>query len=344
MMQTKQPDRIFSQSPAGQATIQTAANYGLMRSDENGNASFNEDKRKELESQVEEGKDALVASQDNADVPLSTLTDSNYAGSFIGKDRMNTQADRIKAAEIVQKELHADSHGTKKMTAKERREAQKTHYQAAKASYTNPKPNAEMLAHKALAHAYGQTLRDGISDEDKPLYDKLTKTSQDLTRVKELKKRLDGKKIPKKKGMWETFLKQGARIAEAYIGDKIGGPIGAVIGATAGEYLNRQLDKRFGRNIFETKGIKEAMDVLHNSKPKEYEKLMEALKKRGVKVSEPNGKKTEKEKAHEVKKGLKGLVDSGAQKGEREIKEGEVLKNGGRIRMDMKTGKKYVSY
>lgn len=318
---TTQGNRVFSGTQAGQDAINTASQFGIVEPDEEGNLSFNSEKLQNLESAIEEGRDGVINSQEGVnDTPVHVMSAANNAGSYIGKDRTNTQADRNKAGKIVQNELDADSGGTGEMTLSQMREAQKTHYKAAQQSYTNPKPNAEMLAHKALGHGYGKAIRDRISDKDKPLYDKLTKMSRDLTNVKQLKKRVEGKKAPKNKGVWESFLRQGARAAEIYIGDKLGGPLGAIIGGLAGEQFNRKLDQKFGRNVFETRSMKAALDILHNSQPKEYTKLINALKKRGVNISPTNKAKTEKEKvinvqkdeniiyAHPSKKGIKGLI------------------------------------
>lgn len=311
-----QAGRAYSATPAGQDAINTASVHGLITPDEEGNLSFNEEKLKKLESAIEEGKDGIIASQEHT--TASPFSVANYAGSFIGRDRLNTAADKKKAAEIIQEEMNADSGGVGmngQMSLGDMRKAQKTHYRAAKASYINPKPNAEMLAHKALGEAYGKAIRDKIGDEDKPLYDKLTKTSRDLTNVKNLKKKVEGKKAPKNKGIWESFLRQGARAAEIYIGDKLGGPIGAIIGGLAGEHINRKIENKFGRNIFETKGMKAALDILHDTRPKEYTKLIEALRKRNIEISETKVPLSEKGKVEDVKKDensmegrLRGLI------------------------------------
>lgn len=307
-----QTGRSYSSTPQGQDAINTAAQYNLIHPDEEGNLSFNSEKLKELEGAIEQGKDGVISSQEG--VTASPLSVANHAGSYIGRDKINTAADRQKAAKIVQNEIAADSGSTGmngQMSLSDMRAAQKTHYQAAKASYTNPKPNAEMLAHKALGEAYGKSIRDKISDEDKPLYDKLTKTSRDLTNVKNLRKKVEGKKAPQNKGIWESFLRQGARAAEIYIGDKLGGPIGAIIGGLAGEHFNRALTNKFGNNIFETKGMKASLQILKDSKPKEYQNLIDALEKRGVKVPKESEARTEEGKVKQVKgdeKKLKGLV------------------------------------
>jgi len=291
-MQGTQSNRVYAQSQPGQDAISTAAQYNLIHPDEQGNLQFDEEKLKSLEADIERGKDSVIGSQ--GDSMNSTSAVTGHAGSFIGKDKMNTAADRQKAEKIVQDEIGADSGGKEQMSLQSMRDAQKTHYKAAQASYTNPKPNAEMLAHKALGHAYGQAIREKISDEDKPLFDKLSKTSRDLTNAKQLKKRIVGKKAPQNKGLWESFLRQGARAAEIYIGDKLGGPIGAIIGGLAGEHLNNKITKKFGKNIFETKGMKAALDMLADTKPKEYQELITKLKQRGIEIAK-NKKPTGKE-------------------------------------------------
>lgn len=359
-LQGTQANRVFSQSKAGQDAVNTAAQFGLIEADENGNLTYNADKQRELESAIENGKDSVIASQKQGS--NSPVAVSNYAGSFIGSDRLNTAADKQKAAEIIQKEIGADSGGIPmngQMSLEDMRKAQKTHYLAAKSSYNNPKPSADVLAHKALGNAYGKAIRDKIDAEDQPLFDRLTKMSQDLTRSKDIGKRLHGKAAPKERlGLFKSFsskvLQVGAKAAEIYIGDALGGPIGAIIGSMAGEHINGKLEKAFKKNIFETKGMVAAMDILRDTKPKEYQRLIDALEKHGIKVKKDSAQDpTTKEgivkdiqKDEAVMKRKKGLVDlpssNGAKKGEREIGDEEIMQPGKTIRIDMKTGKKYV--
>jgi hypothetical protein len=293
-MQGTQSNRVFSSSSAGQDAIKTAAQFGLVEPDENGNLAFNSDKFQQLESAIERGKDGVIASQENASA--SPLAVGNYAGNYIGNNRLSTDSDRKAAAKIVQNEMASDLNGIPpngQMSLSGMREKQKQHYAAAKNAYKegNYTPTPKHLAHKALGNAYGKAIEDKISEEDKPLFKKLTRASSDLMRAKEVGKRLNGKKAPKNKGIWESFLRQGARAAEIYIGDKLGGPVGAIIGGLAGEHINNKITQKFGRNIFETKGMRSALDLLRDTKPKEYQRLIDALEKRGEKIPKDEKKK-----------------------------------------------------
>jgi hypothetical protein len=101
-----------------------------------------------------------------------------------------------------------------------------------------------------------------------------------------LKKKLEGKKAPANKLAWQSFLREGAKLAEIYIGDKLGGPIGAIAGSMVGDYFNGKIDRRYGKTIFETKGMKAALNILKDTKPKIYNKIIEELKKHGVEIPE----------------------------------------------------------
>lgn len=311
-LQSTQSGRVFSQSGPGKEAIQTAAQFGLINPDEEGNLTFNEEKLKQAQSEIGNAQDAIIKSNGGTASPVSV---ANYGGSYIGKDRTATASDRQKASEIMKDELTADSKGIPangQMSLEDMRTAQKSHYTAAQNAYKkgNYSVTPEMLAHKALGNAYGRTIRDNMKDPE--LYDKTKKMEQNLINTKQVGKKLNGKKAPKEKGAWESFLRQGARAAEIYIGDRLGGPVGAIVAGFAGEHLNRKIEKKFGRNIFETKGMKAALDILKDSKPKEYKDIVAALKKQGINATDesevPDSQSGVKKDVQKDEKKLKGLV------------------------------------
>ena len=313
-LQSTQTGRVFSQTPQGQEAIQTAAQFGLINPDEEGNLQFNEQKLKQAQAEIGNAQDALIKANGGTASPVSVL---NYGGSYIGRDRTATATDKQKASEIMRNEMIADAKGVStngQMSLEDMRTAQKTHYTAAQNAYKkgNYSVTPEMLAHKALGNAYGRTIRDNMKDPE--LYDRTKKMEQNLINTKQVGKKLNGKKAIKNKGVWESFLKQGARAAEIYIGDRLGGPVGAIIGGLAGEHLNRKIEKKFGRNIFETPSMKAALDILQNAKPKEYTELVAALKKNGINFEETDtAPETEEGKVKDVQKdekimGQKGLI------------------------------------
>lgn len=310
-MQGTQTNRNFANSPQGADAIQIASHFGLIEPDENGNLTFNEEKSKQSEEELGNALDSQIKAQDGHASPLSV---KNYAGSYIGKNKLATATERQQAAEMVQKEVQARGIGDNgKMSLSDMREAQKQHYASARSSYNNPKSTPHMLAHKALGDAYGRAIRDNLPDKE--LYDRTKKMQQNLINAKQIGKRLNGKKAPANKGIWESFLRQGARAAEIYIGDKLGGPVGAIIGGLAGDQITRKIEKKFGRNIFETKGMKAALDLLRNTKPKEYDDLVSILEEKGFNIPKDKNKKpTGNEgfikiiKKDEGRIGKKGLV------------------------------------
>ncbi len=298
ILEKVQGGRNLLNTQAGQNMLETAATFGLVNNTPQGTATFNSPKLAKMEGQVENAKDALISETGSA--PVSVATMAPDMASYIMSDRLNTQADRQKAVDIASKELQADSHGTGEMTLSEMRQAQKEHNRAAQPSFKNPRPSAEMLAHKAISDAYGKAIRSRISKEDLPLYDKLSEMSKDLTQVKGLKKYIEGKKLTKTKGIKERILRAGAQAAELYIGDKIGGPVGAVLAGMAGEHLNRRITAHYGANMFETKGMKKALKVLKETEPSGYKFLMQQMKERGVKVPEVSEDETKKAREKNV--------------------------------------------
>lgn len=274
-------NRNFSQSSNGKEAVNTAAQFGLIKPDENGFITYDQEKAKQVEGELGNALDSQIKAQD---APASVASVLNYGGRYIGSDRFATASDRQDAARVMQEEVAAQGVGNNgNLSLSQMREAQKQHYAAAKNGYRGGRTSAQILAHKALGDAYGRVIRDNLPDKE--VYDRVKKMQQNLINTHEVGKRLQGRRAPKHvHPVWEAVLRRAALAAETYVGDVLGGPVGSVVGAVAGDYLNGKLNKHFSRNIFETKGMKAAMDVLEDTRPKEYEKILDALKKKGVKI------------------------------------------------------------
>lgn len=274
-------NRTFSQSSNGKAAVNTAAMFGLIKPDENGNLMYDEGKSKQVEGELGNALDKQIEAQDKKTSVASVL---NYGGQYISNDRFSTAADRQDASKRMQEEVAARGVGNNgDMSLSDMRQAQKEHYQAAKNGYRGGRTSAQILAHKALGDAFGRVIRDNLPDAE--LYDRTKKMQHDLINAREVGKRLQGRRAPTHvHPIWEAVLRRAALAAETYVGDIVGGPLGGVVGAVAGDYMNGKLNKHFKQNIFESKGMKAAMDVLEDTKPKEYQKIIDSLKKRGVKI------------------------------------------------------------
>ena len=316
MVSGMQGGRVLAQNPQGQDAISTAAAFNLIGQDENGNAVFNEDARKQALGEVSKLDDAVSASSGGSVHPLSV---SNLAGSEIAKNRLMTSSARKDTAKIIQDEMRSDTNGdvNAPISAPRLRELAKQHNAAGEQAYKegNYTPTPKSMAHKALGRAYANALDKALEGDPhaQELHRRAMKMEQALIRAKDLKKHINGKKIPKNNGLWESFLRQGARAAEIYIGDKLGGPIGAIVGGLLGEGLNRKITQKFGRNIFDTPGMKAAFNTLRDTKPKEYNDLVTALRKKGIPIPDDEQKpSTEEGLVKQVKKDeskfQKGLV------------------------------------
>lgn len=320
MLQATQSGRVFSQNPAGQNAIGTAVGFNLIGQDENGNATFDENARKQALAEVSNLDDKISASSGGS---VSPLLVSNFAGNEIARNRLMTASARQDTADYINSEMKSDVKElgpNAQITAPKLRELAKQHNAAAEQAYKegNFTPTPKSMAHKALGRAYANALDKALEGDPhaQELHRRAMKMEEHLIRAKELKKYIHGKKIPKNNGLWESFLRQGARAAEIYIGEKIGGPVGAIIGGLLGEGLNRKITSKFGRNMFSTPGMRAAFKTLKDTKPKEYNDLVAALKKKGVDVPEDN-EKPPKGKERLIKhilkeeqgfKGKKGLI------------------------------------
>jgi len=320
MLQGSQGGRIYSQNPDGKNAIGTAVAFNLINQDENGNAVFDENARQQALKEVANLDDKVSASSGGSVHPMLI---SNLAGKEIESNRLMTKSARNATASIIGDEMKSDLGNispTSQISAPRLRELAKQHNAAAEQAYKegNYTPTPKSMAHRALGRGYANALDKALEGDPhaQELHRRAMKMEEHLIRAKELKKYIHGKKIPKNNGMWESFLRQGARAAEIYIGEKLGGPVGAIIGGLVGEGFNRKITSHFGRNIFSTPGMKAAFKTLKDTKPKEYNDLVAALKKKGVHVPEDDEKPpTTKEGmiAHIVKeekgfKGKRGLI------------------------------------
>jgi uncharacterized membrane protein len=275
--------RNYLSSPAGQGAVQTASLFGLVGVDSNGNLNFDEDKRNDIENKVERAKDLVISSQKASN---SVENIANYGNQFIQGDYQSTNSAKADASRIMQSEIKSDFGDNQDISLQDLRRAQKTHYAAAKNAYRehNGAVTPKLLAHQALGRAYGQAIQEKISPDDKELYGRLTKMSQDLTNVKNLKKKVANKRAPKNESVIKGLMNVAGKYAAIYIGDKIGGPVGAILGDMIGEKIDRKINQKFGSTTFDTPQMKTAMSILAKEEPKVYEFLDKAMEHYGIKL------------------------------------------------------------
>ena len=140
--------------------------------------------------------------------------------------------------------------------------------------------NAKNAAHKSVSMAAKEMIKKNTYHKE--FYEKMQKEKQNIIHAKKLNKFLQGKKVPTSKGMWKDLMRSTGKFAGIYLGDKLGGPVGAILGDMIGEKVSRAVDKRFGRNVMETKGMKAAMAHLKDQSPAIHARLMQELKKEEV--------------------------------------------------------------
>lgn len=167
--------------------------------------------------------------------------------------------------------------------------------------------NAKTAAKKALSAGARKTIEKNTYHKD--FYNKVNKEEENLIKGREVLERLNGKKAPKSSNFIRDLIKQGGGALGIYLGDKIGGPLGAILGNMVGEKISRAADKRHGRNVFETKGMKAAMAELEKKSPAVYKVLQREIQNAEERVkykkAEEKGEKPQ-ENNKEVKKEISG--------------------------------------
>jgi hypothetical protein len=137
--------------------------------------------------------------------------------------------------------------------------------------------NGKKAAYKSLSQGARKTIEKNTQHKD--FYNHTMKQEQKLINGQKVLKLLDKKKAPKHKSFMKDLAKAGGGYLGLYIGDKIGGPLGAVLGDMIGNHIVRASEKRHGRTIFETKGMKAAMEEVKKTHPAVYARLEAELKK-----------------------------------------------------------------
>ncbi len=116
----------------------------------------------------------------------------------------------------------------------------------------------------------------------KEFYNEVLKKERRLINGRAILKRLNTKKAPKNESIMKRLLTHGGKYAGLYIGDKIGGPLGAVVGAMVGNHIVKQVDKRHGKTIFETPGMRHALELLQKEDPRIAGAIEHELVKAGI--------------------------------------------------------------
>lgn len=274
-LSTTRPNREFVGSPQGQSGVQTASTYGYAPDvNENGivdTSSAMSKLRKNQENLVDLEK--KFAGEGTA----SPLTAANFAGKYIEGDKSLTPQEREQVGSLARKEIMSYGSANRPMSIQGMIDARHQQYAATKGKYGVGKTSVQIAAHKAAAYGFREAVRS--STPEPKLYDAILKEEQNHINAEKLLKRVHNTKALQNNATWRQFLRGSARYAEIYIGDKLGGPLGAVLGGMAGEHLNRAIDKRLGKTIFETKGMRAAMDTLKDTKPEMYRHIIEELHK-----------------------------------------------------------------
>lgn len=275
MMNNLPTGRVMMQDPLYQSGIAANARYGNVgTSDENGNydASGTEERANKQLEQIDNGEQDVFRAEG--------------ATGSIGEGLQEAQKNNEKYVAVPDQEA-ANEHANNILQSYAKKYADKDGniplhrwHQIAKEqgnAFDRNASSAKNAASKSVSAAARSVIKKNTYHKD--FYEKMQKEKQAIIKGKEINEKLNGKKIPKNKSFLRDLLKQSGGALGIYLGDKIGGPLGAILGNMVGEKISRAADKRHGRNIFETKGMKKALAKLEKESPATYQVLEREIKK-----------------------------------------------------------------
>ncbi len=170
------------------------------------------------------------------------------------------------------------------------------------------------LKNKLHRHAYHAAREEVVSKtKNKEAYDKILKVEEKIIKFGEVERRLKGKKVPYNKTLLKDLGKAFGGAAGAYVGNKIGGPVGAALGFLIESRIQSSVEKRYGHNIFQTKGMKKVMEELKRKSPEAY-----GVIKSGMEKIE------KEEKVLALPQGQIRLPDKGVLKGQAELRNNSI--------------------
>jgi hypothetical protein len=131
---------------------------------------------------------------------------------------------------------------------------------------------------KLHQHAYNAARQEIVSkSKNGKDYDALMKVEEKIIKFGEVEKKLKGKKIPYNQTFMKQLGREFGRAAGAYVGKKIGGPVGAVLGYMIEGRIQKAVEKRFGHNIFQTKGMTKVMEQLKRKSSEAYSVIKKGM-------------------------------------------------------------------
>lgn len=279
--------RVLAQDPGTRESISTGAKYGLAPEvDENGYLDFsNADKqRTDILSKLSNGVgEALKDEYTNFDdaVALAKKSVREHAPS-----NEWDEADKyIDNEAATYKKNFVNEEGKISNKDLQRMKFEMWHGQKFNVMDTQ----AKKIARKALGFGARGAIMQNTKHKD--FYTSAMKEEQRLINFKKITKKMNGKRAPATAmGFWRSAKHLGAKYVSTYIGAKIGGPIGAILGDMVGEHLIGKIDKKYGKNIFESPQVQKAIKDIKSDHPEYYSKLVDELKKHGVEIKEEEKK------------------------------------------------------
>ena len=272
--------RVFAQSPEAQGGMQANAKYGTLPTvDENGNFDSTAATEKgwnmvnELSGSTSKALDAEGSYGNINDMAADAKANMRQHTPMHDWESAESDIDALTASA---KPL-ADERGNIPLGTMEK--IRKEHGRASRFDIKNPITSSKRAAHKALY--FGARREIEKKTESKELYNLAMKEEQGILNGMKVNKRLNGKKVPVPNGVGKQVAEKIAQYAAIAIGDKIGGPLGAVVGAVVGHHLDKTIEKKFGKNLLETKSVKKAMEMVAQKRPEVAKLLQGAIAKYG---------------------------------------------------------------
>lgn len=272
-----QGGRRLLQDPNMQEAINTGGKYGLTPDvDENGNMNFS--------NSIQEANNHITKlSQANESVLKDEYTNFEQAIANAKKNVEEYTPNDLQeeALRTIDKEARAytkfvNKDGNIPLDKLETMKREQWH------RFDKNDSTGRLAGKKALGFGARQAITDNTQHKD--FYNAAMREEQRLIGFQKVAKRLNEKKAPEHFSLAKNMKKFGAEYVSTWIGAKIGGPIGAVLGDIVGQHIIGAIDKKHGKNIFETPQVQRAIFEIKKEHPEVFTRLVEELQKEGIKM------------------------------------------------------------
>lgn len=140
---------------------------------------------------------------------------------------------------------------------------------------------------RAMGRAANEVIKKKLPKEHSDLYEKTNKKMKDLVYAKKLLEKMHNKKIgTKEKSLSHKLFSATGRAAAIYVGEKLGGVWGAIVGEHFGDKIVRSIDKKMGKQFFESPAGQKAVELIGKDSKKMMKEFGVLKRKYGIKEAQ----------------------------------------------------------